>query len=115
MATGTIKQMETLTPVVTKTSGANVESASAVQVGHFVQVTIEFKNGSSATAAGMNGFTGTISGIPLPAGNAIGASYSGGAGLMMLIDPTGSIVLRVIAANWNQTALCTATVLYIAT
>lgn len=114
MASGTLKQIGTLTPTVTRTSGATVESASAVQTGHFVQVTIEFKNGSSATAEGMNGFTGTISGIPLPAGNAIGASYSGGAGLMMLIDPTGGIVLRVIAAQWNQTAPCTASVLYIA-
>ena len=114
MASGTIKQMETLTPTVARTSGATVQSASAVQTGHFVQVTIEFKNGSTSTAAGSNGFVGTISGIPLPGGNTIGASYNGGAGLMLLVDPTGGLTLRVIAEQWWANSVCTVSVLYIA-
>ena len=98
---------QSLTPTITKTSGnSSVDSVSAVRYGNVIQVYAKFISGN-AVSTGNNTFVGTLSGIPLPAISVVGASYIGSSALLSGLDPDGSFVIRVLAAQ--KTASSTST------
>ena len=99
MATGTIQGVKQLSPTITKTSGCfTVNSVTAYQYGHIVQIYVVFDKQSATGSKGTDVFVGTISGIPLPKVEAIRiAGYSGERMLTLTIKNDGAISVRTNA------------------
>lgn len=88
-----------LSPVITRTSGnSSVKEVFAFQYGKVVQIYITFYSGDSVSA-GSNSFEGTITGIPKPKANPIGAGFLSTSAMLGYIGKTGVIQVRVLAAT----------------
>lgn len=90
----------TLTPTVSKTSGASsVSSVTATRNGNVVFLKILFALGNSSVNVGSNTFAGTISNIALPVNTCVGCGYYGSTAFFSAIESTGAISVRVIGAT----------------
>ena len=87
------------TGVVTRSSGATLNSSSYARYGNVVQLFVECTS-SGSTSAGSNCFAGTISDTSLiPKVYGGGTSYSASSGLIGYIDSSGNITVRVVGAT----------------
>lgn len=103
MATGAIKIIEQLSPIVTKTSGnAVVKKFLAFRSGHIVQITFAFQNSGGKTTVGTNSFSGTVTGIPFPNNSVMGNAYYGSSILIPRLTENGEFNIRVAGADLAQ-------------
>lgn len=93
-------EIEPLNPIVTKSEGlASVESVEAYQYGKLIMIFFNFSKASGTVNAGSNAFVGTLSGIPLPLVSGVNVNgFAGSTELSMLIESSGAMRLRVLAA-----------------
>lgn len=103
MATGAIKIIEQLSPIVTKTSGNSVvQEFLAFRSGHIVQITFTFQNSGGKTTAGTDSFFGTVTGIPIPNDSVMGNAYYGSSILIPRLTKNGEFNIRVTGADLAQ-------------
>lgn len=86
------------TGIVTRTSGASLESSSYAKYGNIVTLSIAITT-TASVSAGSNVFQGTVDNNFAPRINAGGTSYNGSSGLLGYIDENGDITIRVIGSS----------------
>ena len=95
-------ETETGTGIVSRSSGATLNSSSYAKFGNVITLDINLTS-SGTTNTGSNAFKGTINNSTFyPKVSAGGTSYNGSTGLLGYIDTSGNITIRVIGANFSS-------------
>ena len=93
-----VKDISTLYSI-TKTGGAwDATNINAYRMGNAVYLRIRLKGSGATVNVGSNGFTGTLSGGPLPLYEIGGANIAGSSGIINKVQSDGSVISRVIGA-----------------
>lgn len=97
-----LEETTTGTGIVSRSSGATLNSSSYARHGNVVTLNIEIST-TSSTSAGNDVFVGTISNNTyIPKVGANGSAYNGSVGILGYINSSGNITLRVIGASLSS-------------
>lgn len=88
---------------LTKTGGSwNNTDINAYRMGNVVFIRIRLAGTGATVNAGSNGFTGTLSGGPLPLYEIGAINFAGSSGIINKVQSNGAVTSRVIGANMTM-------------